>query len=152
MLSRRSTREFLLQSLYARTQVSDFDRAGFSDAYFTGENTIELDTVYLDTLEPLILEHERELIDIITLLAPRFDLATLPAIHILILMIALAEMLYWQGESIPQSVSINEAVELAKRFSDEQGKNFINGTLATFLKEKEKTLLGTQKGIFMIFQ
>ena len=51
-------------------------------------------------------------------------------------MIALGEILYFSLEKIPESVSVNEAVELAKRFSDEQGKNLINGALSTFLKDK----------------
>lgn len=151
MVSRRSTREFLLQSLYARTQMTDFDREVFYSSYFSGENTIELDTNYLDLMEWLILDNERKLIDIISLLAPRFELGTLPAIHILILMIALTEMLYWIGESIPQSVSVNEAVELAKKFSDDQGKNFINGALATFLRDREKIVLGAKEWSFKIF-
>ena len=36
-------------------------------------------------------------------------------------------MLY--DESIPYSVSINEAVELAKKFDDEKARPFINGVL-----------------------
>jgi transcription termination factor NusB len=40
-------------------------------------------------------------------------------------------------------VSINEALELAKRFSDDQGRMFINGALSTFLKKKD-TLDTTQ--------
>lgn len=93
--SRRSTREFLLQSLYSRTQMTDFDRERFYAAYFDGENSIALDTSYLDMMESLVLQNERHLIDTVSILAPRFDLATIPAIHILILMIALTEMLYW---------------------------------------------------------
>lgn len=150
--SRRSTREFLLQSLYGRTQMADFDRERFYVAYFDGNNSIALDAAYLDMMEDLILQNERDLIDTISLLAPRFDLATIPAIHIIILMIALTEMLYWKGEPIPESVSANEAVELAKKFSDEQGKNFINGAIATFLKDREKVKLSTKSGEFNIFQ
>jgi transcription termination factor NusB len=44
----------------------------------------------------------------------------MPHIHILILMIALTEMLFVTTETIPPSVSTNEAIELAKRFTDEQ--------------------------------
>ena len=44
-----------------------------------------------------------------------------------ILRLAVYEMLY--DESIPYSVSINEAVELAKKFDDEKARPFINGVL-----------------------
>lgn len=60
-------------------------------------------------------------------------------------MISLTELLYWTWEAIPESVSVNEAIELAKRFSDDQGKGFINGALSTFLKEQERRLSSEQK-------
>ena len=44
-----------------------------------------------------------------------------------ILRVATYEMLY--DDSIPYSVSINEAVELAKKFDDEKARPFINGVL-----------------------
>lgn len=72
--------------------------------------------------------------------------------HILTLMLSLTEMIYWKGEEIPTSVSVNEAIELTKKFSDDQGKGFINGALATFLKERETILPKAQDGTFRIFK
>jgi N utilization substance protein B len=43
-----------------------------------------------------------------------------------ILRIAVAEILFLDA---PKKVAINEAVDLAKRYSDEEGKRFINGVL-----------------------
>lgn len=50
----------------------------------------------------------------------------LPRIDRDILSIAVAEILYLE---IPYKIAINEAVELAKRYSDEEGYRFINGVL-----------------------
>ncbi len=75
---------------------------------------------YLNDMESLLIEHEGALIGLISLIAPRFDLETIPTIHILTLMISLTEMIYWKGEEIPTSVSVNEAIELTKKFSDDQ--------------------------------
>ena len=85
------------------------------------------------------------------LLAPKFEIATLPTIHLIILMIALTEIEYFSLEKIPESVSVNEAIELAKKFSDEHGKNFINGALSTFLKEREKILQEKTEQTFKLF-
>lgn len=145
MISRRRTREYLLQMLYARACTpTTFDRDIFFAAYFETEDAEMLDAKYLEILEEAIISHEAELLSIISLLAPKFEIATIPVIHVLILMIALAELLYAQklSEVIPETVSINEAIELAKRFSDESGKMFINGTLSTFLKNREKMQRG----------
>lgn len=50
----------------------------------------------------------------------------LPQIDRNILSIAVAEILFLE---LPLKVAINEAVELAKRYSDEEGHRFINGVL-----------------------
>lgn len=51
-----------------------------------------------------------------------------------ILRLAVYEMLF--DEDIPISVSINEAVELSKKYCDEQSYKFINGLLGSIAKEK----------------
>ena len=55
-----------------------------------------------------------------------WQLSRLPRIDRDILRISVAEMLYLQ---VPERVAINESVELAKRYSDEDGFRFINGVL-----------------------
>lgn len=135
MHSRRRSREFLLQSLYSRaSRGGDFDRDAFLEAYFSWENSLDLEKDYVDQIETAIISHEKELLGYISLLAPKFELETIPTIHILILMIALTEVLYAPSLDIPRAVSVNEAIELAKRFSDDGGREFVNGTLSTFLK------------------
>ncbi|MBQ1237358.1 MAG: hypothetical protein IIX70_03600, partial [Oscillospiraceae bacterium] len=46
------------------------------------------------------------------------------------------EMLY--EESIPESVSINEAVELAKKFGGEEDSAFVNGLLGAVSRSDKK--------------
>jgi N utilization substance protein B len=53
-----------------------------------------------------------------------------------LLRLALYEILH--RDDIPQSVSINEAVELAKRYSTQESAKFINGILGSFAREKSK--------------
>ena len=52
-----------------------------------------------------------------------------------ILRVALYEMLY--EEDVPESVSINEAVELAKIYGDADAPAFVNGVLASISKSRE---------------
>ena len=69
-----------------------------------------------------------------------WQLHRLPRIDRDILQIAVAEMLYLD---IPQKVAINEAIELAKRYSDDEGYRFINGVLRRVtnkLNEAEKAV------------
>jgi transcription antitermination protein NusB len=55
-----------------------------------------------------------------------WQISRLPKIDRDILRIAVAEIIYLE---IPEKVAINESVELAKRYSDEDGYRFINGVL-----------------------
>ena len=52
--------------------------------------------------------------------------------NIALLKLAIYEMLY---KNVPYKVVINEVVELAKRYGEDASSSFINGVLATVVKE-----------------
>lgn len=54
-----------------------------------------------------------------------------------VLRIAVYEMYF--EESIPTSVSINEAVEISKKYGDKDDSRFVNGVLSDIAKELSKT-------------
>lgn len=55
-------------------------------------------------------------------------------IDLSILKLAIYEIKY---KEIPYKVAINEAVELAKKYGEETSKTFVNGMLASIVKEEE---------------
>ena len=59
-----------------------------------------------------------------------WKLSRLSRVDLAILRLALYEIEY--APDIPDRVSINEAVELAKKYSQDAAKGFINGVLANF--------------------
>lgn len=80
--------------------------------------------------EPLIrgaIEHRDKLDEQITKYAKNWDLHRIAAVDRNILRLAIYEMLY--REDIPPIVSINEAVDIAKKFSTEDSGKFVNGIL-----------------------
>lgn len=134
--SRSRTRRFLLQSLYARVI------AGVStpkDSSFF-EETERVDDSYLELLENAIILNEGKLFSVIYEAAPKYDVKSLPIINALILFICLTEILIVCPDDVPVRVSVNEAIELAKRYSDTAGKNLINGILNTIITQKDKIL------------
>lgn len=60
-----------------------------------------------------------------------WTLGRIPKVNLAILRLSLSEMEYG---GIPYQISINEAVELAKKFSDESAPAFVNGVLADVIK------------------
>lgn len=65
--------------------------------------------------------------------ARNWDINRLALLDRMLLRLAITEMLHF--EDIPPKVSINEAIEVAKRYSTEQSGTFINGILDAVLGE-----------------
>ena len=60
----------------------------------------------------------------------------LPKVNLAILRLAAYEILFF--DDVPESVAINEAVELAKKYSGESDYSFINGVLGALVKGEVK--------------
>ena len=45
---------------------------------------------------------------------------------------------------IPDAASVNEAVELAKKFDEPETVSFINGILGSFLRERDASVSGKE--------
>lgn len=61
-----------------------------------------------------------------------WKLERLSKVNIALLKLAIYEMLY---KKVPYKVVINEVVELAKKYGEDSSSSFINGVLATVVKE-----------------
>jgi N utilization substance protein B len=66
-----------------------------------------------------------------------------PAVDRNIMRMAMFELLYL--DHIPASVSINEAVELAKKFSGDESGRFINGVLGALVRQNTDTETDTEE-------
>ncbi len=142
-ITRREVREFLLQALYARSVYGpDFSLAAFQDSYYEAHTLPVLEDVYFIDAFAGIVREEPTLLAVIAKLAPKFDPKIMPPVNLFPLCIGAYEMLYLKSDSIPEKVSINEAVELAKRFSDDGARELINGVLNK-LKDEKSTILDT---------
>ena len=63
-----------------------------------------------------------------------WKLERISKVNIAILKLAIYELNY---TDIPFKVVINEAVELAKKYGEETSKTFVNGILASIVKNRE---------------
>lgn len=61
-----------------------------------------------------------------------WNLDRISKVNVVLLKLAIYEMLY---KKIPYKVVINEVVELAKKYGEDTSSSFINGVLATVVKE-----------------
>lgn len=80
-----------------------------------------------------IEEHKEEILEKIEKhLKAEWKIDRISKIDLAILKLAIYEIKY---KEIPFKVVINEAVELAKKYGEDSSKNFINGILASIIKE-----------------
>ena len=100
------------------------------------EQPTEDDLAYAQEVLSGIREHAEEIDALIRELAIYWSIERMPRVDLSILRVAIYEMLYL--DDIPESVSINEAVELAKRFGGERSSAYINGMLGTLSKRRAK--------------
>ncbi|MDI6883290.1 MAG: transcription antitermination factor NusB [Patescibacteria group bacterium] len=85
-----------------------------------------------------VIEHLKELDEIITKAAPQWPINQISIVDRNVLRIGIYELLFGDKEAVPPKVAINEAIELAKGFGGEASGKFINGVLGTVYKEIEK--------------
>lgn len=81
-----------------------------------------------------IAAHEEELKKTIGKLSEAFALERIYKTDLAALLFGTYELLYCSD--IPPAVAIKEAVDLAAKFSGEKSGNFVNGILASVLKDK----------------
>jgi len=81
---------------------------------------------YAIALLRAISSHRRAIEQTLEEAMVNWQLSRLPRLDQDILRLAVGEILYLE---VPEQVAINEAVELAKRYSDEPGRRLINGVL-----------------------
>lgn len=89
---------------------------------------------YAKELYDGVTEKADELDEIISSYSNGWKLNRIPKVNLSILRLAVYEMKY--VESVPDSVAINEAVELAKKYSGKEDSSFINGILGSFSRSR----------------
>ncbi|MEX2600103.1 MAG: transcription antitermination factor NusB [Balneolaceae bacterium] len=136
MTNRRSVREIVLQALYAR-EVGENSPAEVQKNIL--KQKLSKDKESLKFAESLLLrtvDMEQELDSLISEQIRNWNIHRLAVIDKLILRIALCELLRF--EEIPSKVTINEAIELAKRFSTTKSGKFVNGILDAALSHLQE--------------
>lgn len=94
----------------------------------------ETDFAY-QTLEG-VLANQEEILKIIEKFAPQWPVEKIAKIDRAILEIGIYEIVF--SKDIPKVVAINESIEMAKHFGDENSPKFINGVLSNVMKSYEK--------------
>jgi len=135
MGKRRRARETVLQALY-EAEFSERTQTAIIDEQIGRRAPSDETAQYARTLFLKTIEKKDDLDRIIDPLLENWDPARVSLVDRNILRFALAEVLYFPD--VPARVIVDEAIEVAHRFSSEEAGRFVNGLVDRFVKEFRK--------------
>ena len=132
-MKRRTAREKALQALF-QIDVSQADPASALEHVLEGEAGDD----YLTRLVFGAVEQKNEIDQLIKENLEKWSMDRLAVVDRNLLRIAVFELLFVRNE-VPENVILDEAIEIAKIYGDDQSSKFINGVLS---KVKQKLVNG----------
>jgi N utilization substance protein B len=133
MLSRRKAREQVLELLY-QVDIGDLPIAKVLELYQEQHSNAKQLNQFVHELLQHTVQHQTEIDDLIKQTVEHWTFDRIAVLDRNILRLAITELLYI--DTIPVRVTINEAVELAKRFSTKDSGKFANGVLDKIVQIK----------------
>ncbi len=133
-MTRKEARELLMQLLYQMELLDDHSEET-KDSYLEKNFKEKGHRDYAAQLLDLVLSKKDEVDAKINESSNKWTTSRMPKVDVAILRLAVVEILYM--DDIPDAVAINEAVDMAKKFSTDESKSFINGILGKIAKEKD---------------
>ena len=131
-MSRREAREHVMKLLFQKEFVEEDE---YEEQVLDYLKRYEINEKY----QPFILkeyngtvQYQKEIDTIITKSSKNWKTSRMAKLDLTILRLAVYEMYY--EDDIPNNVAINEAVELAKKYSGDEAPAFINGLLGNVIK------------------
>ena len=139
MSKRRTGRKLAMQIVYqSELRLGTFPK--LHESLFNGINYHPETVEWAKQLASATLAHQAEIDDLLSFFSKGWALDRISAVDLAILRIAVCELKYI---GTPSAVVINEALEIAKRYSGDDSSKFINGILGGFLASVDAKLADT---------
>ena len=131
-MTRNEAREIMMQILYEMdaTKSLEEERATqLCSERLPGDHAVRGGRLLSD-----IVAHLDEIDDDINRCASKWKTSRMPKVDLAIMRLACGEIRYC--DDIPEAVTVNEAINMAKKFSTDHSARFIHGVLGAVTKEK----------------
>jgi N utilization substance protein B len=130
---RRQGRELALQLLYELDVRGTGDPGEIADDFWRRRTVPDDVRVFADGMVRGTKSHQAKIDELIVRFAEHWDLDRMAVVDRNILRAGIFELLW--APAVPPKVAINEALEIAKKFSTEESTRFINGILDRVRRE-----------------
>lgn len=128
MRRRTKAREYALKMLYALDIMRESDPAKCIDMFWRENDEADREVKeFAELLVTGVAKNEGVIDKLISQYATNWQLKRMAVIDRNILRFATYELLF--REDIPPKVSINEAIDIAKKYGDNESGKFVNGIL-----------------------
>ncbi|HHZ01897.1 MAG TPA: transcription antitermination factor NusB [Tissierellia bacterium] len=134
-MKRKETREEAVKIAYCMDMNKDFN-GDYPAEHIEYFQLKDMDAEYLNKTICDLVEHLDIIDEYIRQNTKDWKISRIAKVDLAILRVAISEILY--NNTIPKGVSINEAVEISKKYSNEDSHKFINGILGTVARSIEK--------------
>ena len=124
-MNRKEAREYTMQALFQMEAQRDFEEPDL-EKYLSREELGKQKTD-VESLLRAVRENIRRVDEIISQCSEGWPPARMSKMDLAIIRVAAGEIIFM--EEIPRAVSINEAVELAKKYGTEHSPQFVNAVL-----------------------
>lgn len=141
MGKRRQARELVIQFLYQVDVIGTDYWAELLEDFWNIQNISEDVKEYSNKLIKMVLEKKPQIDQLIARYATNWDLNRIAVVDRNVLRASVCELLYM--EDIPPIVSINEAIDIAKKYGTVDSGKFVNGILD---KVREELVKETKDG------
>jgi N utilization substance protein B len=136
-MNRRELRETIFKLLF-RAECCGVEEMGEQVAFFFDDEENGRAVSRAEEIKAklfAILERKTELDRLLGERVEGWDVGRMGKVDLAILRLALYEMLF--DEDIPEGVAINEAVELAKKYGQDNSRAFVNGVLSRYASARD---------------
>lgn len=127
-MNRKQTRELAMHLLYQMEIHQDYSE-DFMNKY-SSKDMVDPNLTYYRTVVTLFLKERNTVDSKLEAASDHWKIDRVNKVELAILRLALTEMLFM--DDIPVKVSVNEAIDLGKKFSDDEAGKFINGILSRY--------------------
>jgi N utilization substance protein B len=142
-MGRRASREMAMKLLY-QMEIQKDDRETQKKLFFEENDFQEKDKNYINDVIDGVYNNLAFINNVIEVHSKGWKIGRISKVDLSILRLSIYEICF--REDIPDNVSINEAVELAKKYSNEDAGAFINGILSKVPQENRASISGTNSG------
>jgi len=132
-MTRNEAREILMQMMYEMDTAKSMDKATAhslaseklaGNHIERGKNLLSNIIDNIDDIDELINKHSKS-----------WKTSRMPKVDLAVIRLGVGELKY--ADDVPDAVAVNEAINLAKKYSTDQSSKFVHGVLGAIAKDNE---------------